>query len=71
MLRMARGEEGALKEFEDLLDVGNNAFLVGGVKLAKERETKRAKATADGDSTGADGDTEEDVADSKRDDDDR
>ena len=71
VLRMARGEEGALKEFEDLLDVGNNAFLVGGVKLAKERETKRAKATADGDSTGADGDTEEDVADSKRDDDDR
>ena len=71
VLRMARGEEGALKEFEDLLDVGNNAFLVGGVKLAKERETKRAKATADGDSTGADGDTEEDIADSKRDDDDR
>ena len=59
VLRMARGEEGALKEFEDLLDVGNNAFLVGGVKLAKERETMRANATADGDSTGADENTEE------------
>ena len=68
---MASGEDGALKEFEDLLDVGNNAFLVGGVKLAKERETMRADATADGDSTGADMDTEKHVADSKRDDDDR
>ena len=60
-----------MKEFEDLLDVGNNAFLVGGVKLAKERETKKANATADGDSKGADENTEKDVAGSKRDDDDR
>ena len=47
VLRMARGEEDALAEFDDLLDIGKNAFLVGGVELQREREALKANATAD------------------------
>lgn len=38
ILRAAKGDENALVGFEALLDVGNNAFLVGGDALVKERE---------------------------------
>jgi hypothetical protein len=36
-LRAAKGDTNALVGFESLLDVGNNAFLVGGEKLVEER----------------------------------
>ena len=40
MLKMARGEDVG-DEFENMLDIGNNAYLVGGDALV----AKRAKRT--------------------------
>ena len=41
-----QGREDALAEFDHLLDIGNNAYLVGGVELQRDREALKANATA-------------------------
>ena len=46
VLRMARGDEDALAEFDHLLDIGNNAYRVGGVELQRDREALKTNATA-------------------------
>jgi hypothetical protein len=64
VLRAAKGDTNALVGFESLLDVGNNAFLVGGEKLVEERhdiamealsamDAKENGTTTDGNGTGS------------------
>ena len=52
ILRAAKGDENALAGFESLLDVGDNAFLVGGDALVKERQDLATEALSAIDANG-------------------
>ena len=51
-MRAVKGDENALAGFESLLDIGDNAFLVGGDALVKERQDLATEALSAIDANG-------------------